>query len=99
MASPQEISDSRVGFDNQIQEMFKAYRADDQQEFKLFGDEFAIPPHWFPEVFGVDQWGVLARQYADEFSAFDPHLVRNSRLIETLNLKHRLTPRAPPASI
>lgn len=95
MASLQEISDSRLGFDSQFQEVFKAYRADDQREFKLLVDEFAIPPRWFSEVFGVDQGEALARQYADEFSDFEPHLVRNFQLIESLKVKHRLDASTP----
>ena len=95
VASLQEISDSRLGFDSQFQEVFKTYRADDQREFKLLVDEFAIPPHWFSEVFGVDQGEALARQYADEFLDFEPHLVRNFQLIESLKVEYRLDASTP----
>jgi len=94
-ASAQEISDTREGFDSQFQEVFKAYRADDQREFKLLIDEFAIPAHWFPEVFGVDHGELLAKQYAAEFSDFTPHLVRSFDLVESLKGKHHLDASTP----
>src|SRR5229473_4502483 len=95
MASAQEISDSSTGFDHQYQELFKAFQADDQREFKLLADEFAIPAHWFPTVFGVDQGEVLAKQYAEEFSDFEPHLMRNFQLIESWKVEHHIEASAP----
>jgi hypothetical protein len=90
VASAQETPDAPEGFDKQYQQMFKAYQADDQREFKLLADEFAIPAHWFPKVFGVDQGEALAKQYADEFSDFEPHLLRNFRLIESWKTKNHI---------
>jgi hypothetical protein len=95
VASAQEISDSCLGFDNQFQKVFRAYEADDQREFKLLADEFAIPAHWFAEVFGIDQGEMLAKQYADEFSDFVPHLLRNFESIDSLKAKHRLDKNTP----
>lgn len=95
VASAQEIRDSPVGFDTQFQELFKTYQAGDEREFKSLVEEFRIPKGWFPKVFGGDQGQGLAKQYGDEFSEFEPHVVRNFQSIESWKAEKHIDASTP----
>ena len=55
------VPNSRKGFDKQYKSLFKAYEKGNEQEPTEQIRTFAIPEHWFTEVFGPDR-GVEVRQ-------------------------------------
>jgi len=67
----QTVPESPKGFDQQYQEVFKAYKKDDAQGMKSSLDEFSMPLHWFTDVFGPDLGEALAKQYAEQFQSFE----------------------------
>jgi hypothetical protein len=72
--SPAPIPDSPKGFDKQYKELFKAweeaYKKENEQELMERFRAFAVPEHWFTNVFGPEQGPSLAKQYAELFRAF-----------------------------
>jgi len=67
---PQTIEDSRRGFDKQYKGMFSDFRKSRGFELKQKFEGFAIPSHWFTEVFGPGLGTKLADRYSQEFEKF-----------------------------
>lgn len=64
------IEDSRKGFDKQYKRIFTAFRKAEEREVRERFSDFAIPSHWFTEVFGKDSGPALAERYSREFEKF-----------------------------
>jgi len=70
------VPNSPEGFDRQYREAFNAFRKGDQQRMKLTVEQFALPSHWFPDMFGPDEGSQLAELYSNEFKDFESVTIR-----------------------
>lgn len=64
------VPDSPTGFDQQYSALFRAFEKGNEQEMNTRIAAFAIPAHWFNDVFGSEQGPVLAKQYDEVFHDF-----------------------------
>ena len=76
-AKEKVIQPSPKGFEEQFKPVFKAYKHNDPDAIESSLDTFAIPDHWFTDVFGPNQGPELARVYADQFEDFKAHVPRS----------------------
>jgi hypothetical protein len=75
------IPNSANGFDKQYKTLFNAWEKADEpfKEYKRENEQklmerfrgFAIPEHWFTDVFGPEQGPNFAKQYSELFRAFE----------------------------
>jgi hypothetical protein len=89
--SPAPIPNSANGFDKQYKNLFKAwekadkpfkpYKKENEQELMERFRAFAIPEHWFTDVFGPEQGPNFAKQYSELFKAFEFSTNREFRTV------------------
>jgi hypothetical protein len=71
------VPNSPKGFAKQYKSVFKAYENTDPLKLRKNGEElearfrtFAMPEHWFTEVFGPEEGPKFAREYRELFEGF-----------------------------
>ena len=67
---PPIVKNTHEGFDKQYKQIFEAFRRADEHELRELFNDFAMPPHWFNEMFGTDSGPALAEKYSREFEKF-----------------------------
>lgn len=72
-----QIPNSPQGFDQQFQAVFEAYKKGDGDLMKSRLNGFAIPKHWFTDVFDQLRAPAITRRYNEQFADFDSRTVDN----------------------
>jgi len=72
-----QIPDSPQGFDQQLQAVFDAYKKADGDLMKSRLKDFAIPKHWFADVFVPHEASGVERRYTAQFAEFESQTVDN----------------------
>jgi hypothetical protein len=85
------VPNSPKGFDKQYKNVFKGYekannvfkpyRKDNELELMERLRTFAIPEHWFTDVFGPEQGSTFAREYEDRLRGFESATIREFRRV------------------
>jgi len=113
LAQGNTVPDTPKGFEKQYSRVVKAYGNGNEQELKAELDGFALPEHWFTDVFGPEKGPELAKMYCGQFKEFETRLhfaeqlmgqrfhtnpmFVDTKLAEHVDLKR--APKAPPATL
>jgi len=76
LATSQSYPDSPDGMKAQVENLFAAWRTQDQQQISAALDIFILPDAdaWFAQVFGADQAKQLSDDYKSSLNGFQSHM-------------------------
>jgi hypothetical protein len=88
------IPNSPQGFQLQFHPAFESFQQHNDREVQSHLDSFALPPHWFNDMFGPDHGPELASQYSSEFAEFKRRIVADFTGIDSLRTHLQIDPSA-----